>query len=470
MSDRLRPAYHFLPPANWMNDPNGLIHWRGRYHLFYQYNPNGPFWGDMHWGHAASANLVDWEHLPIALAPTPGAADEDGCWSGCAIDDDGVPTLIYSGNRAGRQRTCLAVSHDDLLTWRKLPVNPVVAETPPGLDLVCFRDPYVWREQGMWYQAVGAGIRGVGGAALLYRSEDLRRWEYLHPLCVGDLARDDPLWTGGVWECPSFFPLGDAHVLLVSVWHEERLYYSAAMVGTYADLRFTPETFQKLDWGDQHFYAPQTLLDDQGRRLVWGWAQEGRSLDAQRSAGWAGVLSLPRVLTLGADRRVRSSPAPELRALRGAYTRHALAAPDPSTRDALPGLHGDALELRAEFEPGAAAQVGLALRRAPDGSEETAIYYDARRRQVVIDRSRSSLAESAHRDVQAAPCAPDERGRVVLQIFLDRSVVEIFTPDGSCLTSRIYPTRPDSLGVDLLVRGGPAGAFTLDSWALRSIW
>ena len=100
-SDRQRPRYHFLPPANWLNDPNGLIQWRGRYHTFYQYNPNGPFHGTIHWGHAISDDSVHWEHLPIALAPTPGGPDADGCWSGCAVDHDGVPTLIYTG-LAGR--------------------------------------------------------------------------------------------------------------------------------------------------------------------------------------------------------------------------------------------------------------------------------------------------------------------------------------------------------------------------------
>ena len=97
--DLRRPLYHYLPPANWLNDPNGLIHSNGQYHMFYQYNPHEPLHANMHWGHAVSTDLVHWEHLPIALTPTPGLPDEDGCWSGCAVDDNGVPTLIYSGHR-----------------------------------------------------------------------------------------------------------------------------------------------------------------------------------------------------------------------------------------------------------------------------------------------------------------------------------------------------------------------------------
>ncbi|GAC1461444.1 MAG: hypothetical protein PVSMB2_23680 [Ktedonobacteraceae bacterium] len=95
--DPHRPHSHFLPPANWMNDPNGLIHWKGRYHLFYQHNPHGAFHEKIHWGHALSSDLVHWTDLPIALTPTPGRADADGCWSGCAIDNHGTPTLLYTG-------------------------------------------------------------------------------------------------------------------------------------------------------------------------------------------------------------------------------------------------------------------------------------------------------------------------------------------------------------------------------------
>jgi len=209
---RHRPCYHFLPPANWMNDPNGVIHWRGRYHLFYQYNPHGLVWGDIHWGHAVSNDLIHWQDLPVALTPTPGGPDAGGCWSGCAVDDDGVPTVFYTGIRgdydlAQSQVICMAVGSDDLVAWHKHPANPVL--TPPeDLDLIGFRDPSVWRDGETWYQIVGSGVRDVGGAVLLYRSSDLLEWEYLGPLIAGD-RRDPSLWTGSVWECPQLLTFGD---------------------------------------------------------------------------------------------------------------------------------------------------------------------------------------------------------------------------------------------------------------------
>src|SRR6476660_8485749 len=140
-ADPHRPRYHFLPPSNWMNDPNGLIQWRGRYHLFYQYNPNGAFHGTIHWGHAVSDDLVHWRDLPIALAPTPDGPDKDGVYSGCALDHNGVPTLMFTGVRP--QVQCIAEAVDpndpDLVGWQKHPGNPAIPDSPPGMEVEGFR-------------------------------------------------------------------------------------------------------------------------------------------------------------------------------------------------------------------------------------------------------------------------------------------------------------------------------------------
>ncbi|MGH2562844.1 MAG: glycoside hydrolase family 32 protein, partial [Thermomicrobiales bacterium] len=374
--DPHRPRYHFLPPANWMNDPNGLIQWRGRYHLFYQYNPHGPFWGTIHWGHAVSADLVHWSDRPVALAPTPGGPDQDGCYSGCAVDHNGVATIVYTGVRGKAQLPCIATSRDDdLLTWQKHAANPVIASPPHDLDLVAFRDHSVWNEAGVWYQVVGAGITCIGGTALLYRSEDLVRWEYLHPLYVGDKDQTEPLWTGQMWECPAFFALADKHTLVVSVMDDKGVHYAAYMVGAYANHRFTPHAQGIIDAGG-HFYAPQVFADDKGRRIMFGWLREGRGQQAQRAAGWSGVMSLPRILSVLPDGTLGMVPAPELKALRRAHRRLGGIELTPETLGALDGDRGDALEIIAEFAPGDAAEVGLKVRCSPDGEEETLISYD----------------------------------------------------------------------------------------------
>ncbi len=458
-SDPHRPHYHFLPPANWMNDPNGLIHWRGQYHLFYQYNPAAPTWGNIHWGHAVSDDLVHWADLPIALAPTPGGPDKDGCWSGVAIDNGGVPTLLYTG--VSPEVQCIATGSQDLVTWEKYSVNPVLASPPDHLDVVGFRDPCVWQDNGTWYMTLGTGIRGVGGAVLLYSSTDLRRWDYVSVLLSGDKNA-----TGEMWECPSFFPLGDKYVLLISVLPRAGTYY---FIGSFDGERFTPEHQGTLDFG-VHFFAPQTFLDAAGRRIMIGWLWEGRSEEAQQSAGWAGVQSLPRQLTLYGSGRLGIEPVPELRTLRGEHSHQAGGALSPAADLDLRNVRGNCLEIIAEFEPGTAETVGLKVLCSPDGKEETWITYSPQTGQLAIDRSRSSISEDVHRNMNSGEMRLAEDETLKLHVFLDRSVIEIFANGRASLSSRVYPSRSDSVHTKLFARGGNANLRTLDAWVMQPIW
>jgi beta-fructofuranosidase len=457
--DPHRPTYHFLPPANWLNDPNGLIQWTGEYHLFYQYNPNGPFHGTIHWGHAVSPDLVHWRDLPIALAPTPGGPDKDGCFSGCAVNNNGVPTLVYTGISPEVQ--CVATSADDLLTWQKNPDNPVIAAPPPGLDVVGFRDPYVWREADAWYCVIGSGIRGAGGTIFLYRSPDLVHWTYLHQLCSGD-----PAETGTMWECPNFFPLGDKHVLLISPIPLRKV---LALIGTYRDHRFIPERIQPVDDGGC-FYAPQVLRDDSGRALMWGWLWENRPLEASRAAGWNGVMSLPRVLSLGPDGALNQRPAPELEALRGERSAFARRELPPGHSQVVDGISGDAFEIEATFELATASAVSLAVRYSPDGAHQTRIVYDRPRGYLSIDRSRSSQAPSVEADVRGCPLVLGPGEPLQLHVFLDRSVLEVFANDRVCLSSRIYPIDNGSIQIQVASEGAPARVHSLTAWTMPSIW
>lgn len=476
--DPHRPTYHLQPRSAWLNDPNGLIHRDGAYHVFYQYAPDAP-WEEKQWGHAASPDLVRWTDLPVALVPTPGGADADGCWSGSAVDDGGVPTLLYSGLRANEpwQLPCLARSRDGMRTWEKHPGNPVVAAPPPGLDLTGFRDPRVWREDGAWSMLLGAGVRGAGGAALLYRSPDLVTWEYLHPLLEGDAAAEDPVWTGAMWECPDFFPLGDRHVLLVSALDGSRanptgfrpfLHHAAYFSGEYRERRLLPRAGGVVDHGG-HFYAPQTLLDPRGRRLMWGWIWEGRSDEAALTAGWAGALSLPRVLSLTPDGALLQRPAPELEALRGAHHHVGRTAIAPGEVRLIDGVGGDRLELALELDLGDAERVGVAVRVSPDGEERTLLLYDRMAETLTVERDRSSLSPEVRRDTRGGPLALGAGEPLRLRVFVDGSVLEVFANDRLCLASRVYPSRPDSRGVGLVAEGGEAALLGLDAWAMGSI-
>jgi beta-fructofuranosidase len=463
-ADRQRPRYHFLPPANWMNDPNGTIHWQGQYHLFYQHNPYAPRSERIHWGHAVSPDLVHWADMPIALAPTPGATDDDGCWSGCTVDADGAPVLVYTGRSGEHESVCLAVGDGELRTFRKHPSNPVIAG-PPIANTTGFRDPYVWREAGVWRMAIGSGIRDGCGRVLLFESTDLIQWNYLGPLIVGDGQ------PGTMWECPSFFPLDGRHVLIFSPVPTRKVFY---LVGEYRSDRFLAEHQGQMDWGGD-FYAPQVMRDAAGRQIMFGWSWEAREGEpgrracwaGQPTAGWAGVHTMPRLLSLSPAGELLMEPVAEVSVLRGAEQN---LGPITLSRQAweLP-VAGDQLELALTLAPGSTACT-LSVRCAPDGSEQTTISYDPKAQILSIDRTRASLSPETLKDVQIAHLAlgPDEP--LSLRVFLDASIIELYANRRLCMTTRVYPSREDSTGIRLAAESEGAAAKELRAWPMHSIW
>jgi beta-fructofuranosidase len=455
-ADPQRPRYHLIPPANWINDPNGPIYWKNKYHLFYQYNPYAPVDGPKHWGHAVSRDLVHWSHLPIALSPSPNGPDKDGCWSGCAVNSDGVPTIVYTGVHPEVQ--CIATS-DDMIIWEKYNGNPVVSSPPNSMEATGFRDPCVWRENNNWYMIIGSGIKGIGGAALLYKSRDLINWEYMHPLCVGDKKE-----TGMMWECPDFFPLGNKYVLLVSTLGTT-LYF----IGNYIDYKFYPEFQGSLDFGG-HYYAARSMIDGLGRRILFGWVTEARSTEAQLVSGWAGIQSLPRVLSLREDNILSIEPVPELKSLRCEKYEYGDIRVKPTSYLLFEDIQGDCIEIEAEIDPCDAEKFGFKVRCACNNVEETLIFYNCKRRALSIDTTRSSLYPDVSRELREAPLVLTKDENLKLHIFLDRSVIEAFANNHVCLTSRIYPSRSNSLGIGLFSHGGSAIFKSVNIWEIKSIW
>jgi beta-fructofuranosidase len=464
-ADPHRPRYHFLPPNNWMNDPNGLIHWGGHYHMFYQHNPNNPFWGDIHWGHAVSDDLVHWRDLPLALIPDMPPVDDGGCWSGSAVNNNGVPTIFYTGVQNGEQTTCMATSDDSLLVWQKDNSNPILrAPQLPGFRYQDYRDPFVWREGDTWYQVVSMTINNQG-QVLLYRSSDLRNWEYLHPLIPQDV-RETMSDVADIWECPNFFALGDKWVLIVSMWKNHTLLYPIALIGEFRESHFYPEQYQRLEWAEQCFYAPLTF-QAHDRRLMFGWLQEQRSKEAQIAAGWSGVMSLPRVLSLE-NNILKISPAPELASLRSDAFELNNKTLRPDVEETL-DVQGDALELKLTLDLTENAVFTLALCCSPDGTEQTFLTYDNVKKELLLDTTRSSLEPRVTAKKVSAPHTPREK-TLTLHVFLDGSVLEVFADNEACITSRLYPTRSDSLGIRVQAQNAEVTLKQLSVWQVRSIW
>ncbi len=444
-SDPSRPIYHLTSAAYWINDPNGPVHHDGEYHLFFQHNPFASEWGNMCWGHAVSEDLVHWEHLPIALAPGPGSYDAVGVFSGCCVIHDGVATILYTG--VSPECQCIATSEDRLRSWTKHPANPVIGARPRG-DLEGFRDPFCWRDGATWYMALGSQIRGRGGCVLLYRSSDLRRWSYLGPLFQG---------TTEMMECPNFFPLGDRWLLCVSPYAQ--VVYA---MGGWRDGRFEPESaWLPMDLGGRDdFYAPNSMLDPRGRRILWGWAQVGPP-----GACWRGALTLPRVLSLRDDCHLGIEPLPELARLRARHQRWegVLLAKDITL--ALPPGFSEALEIRAELELQGAHEVGLIF-GSPGGRGQGTVAYDHE-----AGRLRAAGRSGSFR------LHPGE-DHLQLRIFLDRSILEVYANGRVALTAGLEhpgalggaPRRESDGGVTLFSRGGAPRASAVDVWEMTSIW
>ncbi|WP_314323667.1 glycoside hydrolase family 32 protein [Paenarthrobacter ilicis] len=483
-ADPLRPRFHFVSPGGWLNDPNGVSHWDGTYHLFYQYNPEGAFHHSIHWGHATSTDLVTWTDQPVALSPSEGP-DAEGCWSGVVVNDGGVPTVVYSGRSNGRELPCVAVGSPDLLVWTKDPGNPVIAAPPAGVDITAYRDHCVWREGTTWRHLVGSGIRGRGGTAFLYESGDLRSWNYVGPLFIGDASQGDPAgtdWTGTMWECVDLFRAdgaslgsvpasGAPDVLVFSAWDDGDTRHPLYWTGRYSGDSYTPAELHRLDYGGRFFYAPQSFLDDSGRRIMFGWLQEGRSDSAMVEAGWSGVMSLPRVATPAHDGTLAFAPVPELENLR---TRHVnvsgrvlVAGGTPSVT----GVCGNQLDLELDLQlaPGSTLQLGVL--GTADGTETTLIELsraqDDSPGTLRLDRSRSSLDLSTDAEEKTGP-VPLPDGRVHLRVLIDRSAIEIFA-NGKPLTARVYPTLGGQ-HVSLAASTGTVRLVSMDAWAMRDVF
>ncbi len=439
MHDPLRPQFHLLPAANWMNDPCAPRYFRGQYHMFFQYNPGAAVWGDMHWAHAVSPDLIHWKHLPVALSPTSGYADAAGCFTGSVLPGMAQPTILYTGitrsspemetirGEGLREVQCLATSTDlSLESWSKLD-KPILDGPPPGVKVTGFRDPCPWKDGNTWYLVIGSGFQGVGGAVLLYRSPDGHNWTYLHPLAQGTWNQGhqtNPVDTGEMWECPDFFPLGGKHVLLYST--ERKVYWQ---VGTFdrQDLRFHSEKQGLLDHGK--YYAMKSMVDAKGRRVLWGWVEEGRPDDELRAAGWAGAMALPRVLTLGPDGGLRMEVPAEFAGLRNKA--HSLRTP-PSAAALSDGLTGMSFSDRAgevvcSFRVGEGA-CRLELRAGSDVGAPVlfAVRHDG-------GKSNPTLAIGD----AVLPLSPDE-GVSTIRLWMDGSVIEVFADSREAMTARCY--------------------------------
>lgn len=444
-----RLGYHVMGEVGWINDPNGFCYYNGEYHLFFQYHPFSSKWGPMHWGHVKSKDLIKWEYLPIALAPDKDY-DSEGCFSGSAIEKDGKLYLMYTGHvnpdssndESVRQTQCIAFSEDGI-NFNKAAQNPVIGtkDLPDNALPQDFRDPKVFKRDGWYFVIVGSRNKDTSGQILLYKSKDLFNWSY-----VGIMAGSHNE-VGKMWECPDFFYLDGYDVLIVSPQDIERdgdrynnIYASVYMLGK-MDLESGKYTYDKIDEIDfgLDFYAPQTLIDARGRRILIAWMQmwHRRIPTDDKNHNWAGAMTLPRELSI-IDGKLYQKPIEEIKNYRTNPLNYKNIKVDKTL--SLHGIKGQCIELEAEIDSQESVVFGLKVLKGE--TQETVMYYDKVEERFVFNRSRSgedlSAMEIGTADLRKVPLLL-KNNILKMHIFIDRSSVEIFLQDGErVMTSTVY--------------------------------
>lgn len=467
-NDRWYPAFHIASDGGWINDPNGLCYYHGRWHVFYQLHPFGTQWGPMHWGHVSSADMVTWRREPIALAPSL-QEDRDGIFSGsAAVGDDDVLRFYYTGHRllngvegAGkRESQLMAQAHDENV--ERLDKLGVVIPYPNDRVDEDFRDPKVWKMDGIWYMIVGARTLEHRGQIWLYSSADMITWTFAQVL----FEHPDP--NVFMLECPDFFPLTDARgerrwILGFSAMGAEHHGFmnrnvnnAGYLIGSWTPgTTFEPSTeFRPWDCG-HNFYAPQSFSADGKRQILYGWMSPSSEPNPMQEDGWCGQLTLPREVTLGADGDVHTAPVEEMRRLRADDV--ALGTID-LLRNEERVIVDDArtleIDLVLDLKRSTAERMGIKVHATNDG-DHTYVAYDDQIGRVVLDRRATARGDRGYR---TAPLDAAElsHGLVNLQIFLDHGSVEVYVNDGhQVLSSYSFPS-PGPCRVILTAESGTA--------------
>ncbi|MCX7720901.1 MAG: glycoside hydrolase family 32 protein [Dictyoglomus thermophilum] len=439
VNNKYRLKFHLMGECGWVNDPNGFIFFNGLYHCFFQYNPFEPFWGPTYWGHAVSKDLVKWEHLPIALAPDE-EYDKGGCFSGSAIEKDGKIYLMYTGHvEVGSseyyQTQCIAYSIDGV-NFVKYRRNPVIStkDIPENASKRDFRDPKVFKRDDFYYVVIASQSQKGKGQILLYRSSDLFHWEY-----VNVILRNDNILEGDVWECPDLFRLGEKDVLLFSAQKKEdskiissETFYCTGKMDFEKGL-FDLYNCEKLDWG-KYFYAPQTTIDQQERRLMIAWMDNWNCpFPTQQGHNWAGAFILPRELFLRGD-GLSIKPVREIEK----YRKSGMIVEKFLSNDSIYlTFDSECLETEVDlfFITPAQVEIELCSNLSASSNNSIKILYSniSKKLQLIIN----DLVFSEERQEVKIDL---KRDKLNLRFFLDKSSIEIFVNEGEkVLTNRVYP-------------------------------
>jgi beta-fructofuranosidase len=443
-ADRTRPLYHLVAPEGkaWPADPNGAIFWKGRYHLHFIFGRD--------WAHVSSADMVHWRwHPPTRLGS--GGMNSGGIF----LNKEGLPTIVYNDYGVGKNQLATATD-DDLEKWSAAwPIVPVIPpEKRKEAGQISTWDPDVWLEGDTYYALFGGHPHQIKPATLM-KSRDLRNWEYVGPFMtreMPDVVRSSDIKTNEDISCPNFFKIGQKHMLLCISHLQGCRYY----LGEWKDEKFTPDFHARMNWsraegqapgthgGD--FFAPESLLTPDGRRVMWTWCLGGGN------ALWDGIQSLPRELSLPDDGVLRIKPLRELETLRySPVTEPGVTVPDGQTRR-LEIVAGDALEIQLTIRQAGAKRYGVKLHASTD-----------------LTRGIDLIVDPAAKTIQlGATTAPFElkpQEDLTLRIFIDRRIVEVFANERQALFKQ-HAYKPDETGVCLFSEGGQMEVKEIKAWKM----
>ncbi len=473
-----RPQFHFSPPTNWINDPNGLVYLDGEYHLFYQYNPYGTTWGHMSWGHAVTKDLLHWEHLPVAITEYPDALTGDSTmiFSGTAVIDKNntsglceskdcmvaiYTSHVHAMGEGKVQHQSLAYSNDRGRTWKRYGKNPVLDSKRKD-----FRDPKVF-----WYEPEQKWVMALVIPDLykvqLYQSKNLIEWKLMSEFGdMGDTLR--------IWECPDLYQLPVDNesgkkkwVLSLSGSHPQGPTFVGMQyfVGEFDGTRFiaddTKQPPRYVDHG-KDFYAGivyNNIPEEDGRTIMIGWVNNWTYGNLLPTAPWRGAMALPRVLSLRKQEegyRLIQKPVSSISSLRRTEIT------DKNK------ISGKALELEIEIQAAASKEAGVKVLKT--GTEETIIGYNSETRELFLDRTHSGETgfNKDFGSIERATVYPIN-GIIKLHIFIDHSIVEVFVNDGELTFCESVFTTQKNATVETYSKEGTSEV-RIKAWELNSVW
>ena len=505
--DRYRPQYHAIPPALWMNEPHSPFYYKGRYHVFYKHNPSGPYWSQIRWGHIVSNDLIHWEYVKDALVPTKGVCPE-GVWTGGAVigpDDTpwllltaGTNTSTWSGQNVAYAH-CVDPDDPDLTEWTIESTDIIVQPRDDSQgERDQFRDPFIWYDDGYYYLLVSTSIPGKGGSANVYKSKDMRDWEYKGYLyeCPFDKYPEQ----GSHWECVVMLPISnkdktktkyvlfDCPQYTVDGYTVDCYYWIGSFDKENCRFIADDDKPQLFDYGKGIFTGQNgfcylseeqeanSVSYEEGRTILFAIAQ-GKSAGTEQNkiSGWAHNFAMPLELSLSDDgKKIIRKPVEEISSIYDTTlfeNEGTLNAEEVNSK--IENVRGDTVKIDATFNLNVndSSEAAFSIRYNPTtndlGTERTDIVFN--KDGVYVNRLKSSLYDYVDKsNCESVPL--DYSAEHKMSILMDRSLIEIYIDDVISFTTRIYPKYKDSDYFHLFDNGTNIQFSSLKFTSMKSIY